>query len=388
MPDFVKKRLGQLTALSHRYGRDMDFIIAGGGNTSVKCGGEIYVKASGASLGDITGEDFVGMRLDALREALDKTYAGASAEVEEAVLSAMNAARLPGQEEKRPSVEALLHALFPWDFVAHTHPCLVNGLTCSQNGERAFKKLFGGTSLWIPSINPGYTLSRAAKDAIDAFRQKQGKPPKVIFLQNHGIFVGGDGPEGIVAEYDRVLRIIAGETGAAQRAFSAPAAGSAVSAEIGDILRGLASRSDTGGSPWATEFLLNDGIAAVIKNRQAFAPVSGPVTPDHIVYAGSDPLFVAVDSPANAKETVTDAWEVHFQKTGRIPKIAAVQNLGVFGLGTTEKAARLALLLFQDAIKIARFSESFGGPRCMEQDKIDFINNWEVERYRARISMK
>jgi hypothetical protein len=37
-------------------------------------------------------------------------------------------------------------------------------------------------------------------------------------------------------------------------------------------------------------------------------------------------------------------------------------------------------------VKIAVYSESFGGPCFMPQAKIDFINNWEVERYRSSVS--
>lgn len=44
----------------------------------------------------------------------------------------------------------------------------------------------------------------------------------------------------------------------------------------------------------------------------------------------------------------------------------------------------LAKKLFNDAVKIAVYSESFGGPLHMEDDLIDFIVNWEVESYRQK----
>jgi hypothetical protein len=62
--------------------------------------------------------------------------------------------------------------------------------------------------------------------------------------------------------------------------------------------------------------------------------------------------------------------------------------VGVFGAATTEKAAELSLDLFKDTVKVAVYSESFGGPCFMTADKIDFINNWEVERFRSQISTK
>jgi len=70
----------------------------------------------------------------------------------------------------------------------------------------------------------------------------------------------------------------------------------------------------------------------------------------------------------------------------RIPRIIAVKSLGVFGLANSEKTVDNALELFKDTQKIAVFSESFGGPRFMDEDQINFINNWEVERYRTKVS--
>jgi hypothetical protein len=43
-------------------------------------------------------------------------------------------------------------------------------------------------------------------------------------------------------------------------------------------------------------------------------------------------------------------------------------------------------LLFLDTVKVAVFTESFGGPRFMDDDQIEFIRGWEVERYRSKMS--
>jgi rhamnose utilization protein RhaD (predicted bifunctional aldolase and dehydrogenase) len=80
------------------------------------------------------------------------------------------------------------------------------------------------------------------------------------------------------------------------------------------------------------------------------------------------------------------AWREHSAAHGRAPKIAALEETGVFGIGPTEKAANLALELFADTVKIAVYARSFGGHKFMEADKIAFINNWEAERYRSQRS--
>jgi rhamnose utilization protein RhaD (predicted bifunctional aldolase and dehydrogenase) len=132
----------ELTALSRYYGSDPDYVIAGGGNTSFKDESTLYIKGSGTTLSEITSQDFVLMDRPKLAAIWQKPYPEAADEREAAVLADMMAARKPGEEQKRPSVETLLHDILPFVYVVHTHPSLINGLTCSQDGETAMRKIF------------------------------------------------------------------------------------------------------------------------------------------------------------------------------------------------------------------------------------------------------
>jgi rhamnose utilization protein RhaD (predicted bifunctional aldolase and dehydrogenase) len=375
--------LETLTEISRFYGKNPEFVLAGGGNTSWKDEETLYVKSSGMSLADVSPDSFVKMNRRVLARIWEKQYPPSGDERESAVLADMMAARESGEEKKRPSVEALLHDLLPFAFVVHLHPALVNGLTCSRQGETAMWEIFGNDAIWIPSTNPGYILSKTVKTAMDAYSAVNGKAPAIIFLQNHGVFAGGNNVKGVNAQYSEIMHRIdarikrrpdfAGENHHAANAGDrireimqtlTELAGSAV------FLQGSFQGSFQGGE-----------IARLVKDRTSFAPVSSAFTPDHIVYAGSDPLFV------ETKETLRDAWKDHVQKTGLKPKIVAVQGMGIFGAAQTEKAACLALELFRDAIKVSVYTESFGGPLFMTREQIDFINNWEVERFRSQVSV-
>jgi rhamnose utilization protein RhaD (predicted bifunctional aldolase and dehydrogenase) len=368
----------ELAEISRFYGADPGYVIAGGGNTSFKDKDYLYIKASGTSLAEARPEDFVKMERAALGKIWEKTYPPEADARESAVLAGMMAARAPGEEKKRPSVETLLHDILPFSFVVHTHPSLVNGLTCSRKGEEAAKELFGGDFIWIPSINPGYVLSKAVKDAMDTFKAEKGKAPGIIFLRNHGVFAGADTVEGVKALYRRIMDTIGGRI--KQWPRNRPI-GPRFHAHRGleKKLLLLAGKLNGGGS-WFARFLKNPDIKKFIAGREAFAPLSSAFTPDHIVYAGSDPLFV--DSASGLEE----ALKAHIQKTGGFPKIIAVKGAGVFGLAGSEKAARNAVELFNDAARVAVYAESFGGPCFMPEDQIRFINNWEVERYRASVA--
>jgi rhamnose utilization protein RhaD (predicted bifunctional aldolase and dehydrogenase) len=361
-----------LVHISRYYGNNPDYVLAGGGNTSWKDKDTFYVKGSGLFLAEATVDSFVRIDRKALAMIWKKPYPESGSERESTVLVDLLAARTNGGEQKRPSVETLLHDIIPSTFVVHLHPALVNGLTCSQQGEQFVKEIFDNDAIWIPSTNPGYTLAILVKNALDAYYNKYCKSASIIFLQNHGIFVGADNIDSIKSIYSEIMTKI-GTKIKRNPDFSDERREQITDGAIARILTNL--------SKGPVAFMYSTEIAKLITDRIAFTSVSSAFTPDHIVYAGSAPLF----TEAQTDEGISTAWKNHV--TGN-PKIIVIQDIGIFGTAKTQKAANLALDLFKDAVKIAIYSESFGGPLFMTQDKIDFINNWEAERFRSGISTK
>jgi rhamnose utilization protein RhaD (predicted bifunctional aldolase and dehydrogenase) len=359
--------LEQLAELSHFFGADPDYVLAGGGNTSFKNDATLWIKGSGVSLGEITPAGFVAMDRKKLASLWDLSAGSsdpaATAEREKVVLEGLMAARLSGEEQKRPSVETLLHDLLPFAFVVHTHPSLVNGLTCSQDAEKAARSLFGDDVVWIPISDPGFVLANAVRKAITGKKE-----PSFFFIQNHGIFAGADTPEEIKSIYKKISDTIKAVV------KREPDMGGVNNVYNGKALSVLEKLS--GG---VVRFTCYNEAAALVKSRAAFAPVASTFTPDHIVYAGSDPLFI------EKEKDIEEAWKAHTEKTGLPPKIVALEGEGIFGIGKSDKTASLALELFNDVVKVAVYAESFGGYRFMTAEKIAFINNWEVEHYRANL---
>lgn len=362
--------LDKLVDLSRLYGSDPDYVVAGGGNTSFKNADTLWVKSSGVSLAGIGPEGFAALDRKKLAGIWTSSRPGSPAAQEEAVLAALLAARKKGEEHKRPSVETLLHDLLPFAYVVHTHPSMVNGLTCSREGERAVRRLFGDDPLWLPISDPGFVLAAAVREKLEGRA-----PPEIVFLQNHGIFVSADNPGAVKALYKKIMETITANI-TRRPDFSGECSGYRNSGETGAA---LTKAAETDGRPRCAVFRRNNEIARLVRDRASFQPVSSAYTPDHIVYSGSDPLFIEDgDDPASA-------WKAHTEKTGRPAKIAAVRGLGVFGLGPSSSLAELALELFTDTIKVAAYAESFGGPNFMTAEKIAFINNWEAEQYRQKL---
>jgi rhamnose utilization protein RhaD (predicted bifunctional aldolase and dehydrogenase) len=62
-----------------------------------------------------------------------------------------------------------------------------------------------------------------------------------------------------------------------------------------------------------------------------------------------------------------------------------VANDRVYGVGTSQKNADLALAMAQDAAQIAQLADAFGGIQFMSDRARDFIESWEVEHYREKV---
>jgi rhamnose utilization protein RhaD (predicted bifunctional aldolase and dehydrogenase) len=182
-----------------------DLVILAEGNTSLKVGDGLLVKASGASLETATEGDFV--ELD--RAAIETLVAAGTAD-DDGVRAAMTAATRWGT--RRPSVEALLHVVCQRfaevRAVIHAHPVPVNALLCSSRAEELVRASYfpdqivtlGDHALLIPYIDPGLPLAHAALGLVDEHVREHGAPPKVIYLANHGMFALG----GSIAEAQQI----------------------------------------------------------------------------------------------------------------------------------------------------------------------------------------
>ncbi len=229
--------LEQLTALSHEFGTT-DYVRGGGGNTSAKDAETLWVKSSGTTLSTITPQAFVAMNRSRLAELYDVKPPEDST-AREALVKDMMAAAVCPDSSGRPSVEAPLHDSFEARFVVHTHPALVNGMTCSVDGQNVCTKLFS-EALWIDYTDPGFTLCITVRREIENYVQQHGRQPDAVFLQNHGLFVAGDTPEQIKSHYARILKTLKQayrQTGVPMELQPSPVTSDDAFEPVGEILK-------------------------------------------------------------------------------------------------------------------------------------------------------
>ena len=356
------QQLIDLATVSRQYGADLDFVFLGGGYTSFKTAEALYIKPSGVALADIQPEQFIGM----CRQALARIFTTALPEdvwQKEAAVKALMEAAVRPAGAGRASVEAPVHDVIEYAFVVHLHPPMVNGMTCAVDGKATCARLFP-EALWLDYCNPGATLSLVVQAQLKQAKAQRGSVPQVMFLQNHGVFVAADTLDEIKVIYAHIMDTL--KRAYAQAAVPTALATGALDAEF------MMARA-----PRVRTLLGSTAARAIVAVGEPFEPAHGPLSPDHIVYAKSFAL-----------ECTGDAADLEaFQaKRGYPPKIVSKSGQAVFCVGETLKDARAALTAARDAARVQQLTAAFGGPNYLTPAQYGFIENWEVESYRRKIS--
>jgi len=233
---------------------------------------------------------------------------------------------------------------------------LINGMTCATQGEAVSAALFP-EALWVEYIDPGYTLCMEVRKRIEAYRETHGHDPALLILKNHGVFVAADTAEDIHALY----------AGLNERLSLAYAA-AGCSTELA-----MADAAPDPDAETAIRSCFGDD-AAYVASGGKFNCVPGPINPDYMVYSKAIP-FTADPTEHNA--------EAYRESNGYAPKVV-VTDTHVYGIGTSQKNADLALDMARDGAQIMQLAEAFGGLNFMTDEQREFIENWEVESYREK----
>jgi rhamnulokinase len=371
--------------LSRRFGEDAEYSRAGGGNSSVKHDGTLYIKPSGRSLASMTADSLMPLALGPL---LALTSSGGEAAAgSDRVMQVAMAARLRDEGARRPSVECVFHALIPRRFVIHTHPTTVNALTCTIDGEAIARELFGDDVVWIPYTDPGLPLAHEIARRRDE-RRAVGSPTEVTLLQNHGLIVAGDDEAAIVVRSEAVVAAVRDRLEA--RPAEATASTPPSEATIERLGRAVAHALGRGDSARTVVFDGSPDSSWVAGTPEGRALVeAGPLTPDQIVYAGSWPLWldtgIVTASDATLGQAVADAVARHLARTGDAPIVVVGEGVGVFATGAGPRQAELARELYLDAIRVGRGALALGGVRALAPAERQFIEEWEAEAYRRAL---
>jgi rhamnose utilization protein RhaD (predicted bifunctional aldolase and dehydrogenase) len=335
--------LQALVELSARIGQDLNLVQAGGGNTSLKADGELWIKASGKWLAHAEHDDmFVPVPLATIAE---KLTSGDEAFTEYRTRSGVSL---------RPSVETTMHAVLPHPVVIHVHSAATIACAVQRHGEEfARTRLYGIRWAFIPYIHPGVPLAqRVQRELI--------YKPDVLILGNHGLVVAGsncDEAERLLHEVERRLAV---------EPHNAPAPDR-------EALRQLSH-----GTEW--QAAANDEVHALgTDSRLARIAAGGTMYPDHCVYLGpAAPLLREGESIERALK--------HYRNTYAYePAFLLVEHKGVL---TSSKLSRAGQELLVCLKRVTERIPAEAEVRYLENWQVAKLMNWDAEKYRIAMAQR
>ena len=387
--------IDKLIGLSRYYGSDPDFVLAGGGNTSVKIGDRLFVKGSGSALATVGASGFVELRRADLDALLDRDLGTDESEREAAFKEAILGARVHPEKGQRPSIEVALHNLMPGQFVVHTHPTLPNMLTYCAKGEALCREMLGDQVLWIPYVTPGYILANFVRKQLKEYTQRTGRArPAALLMQSHGFLVSGDTPEEVRANTDLIIGKLRERLGGStlREPFGpvsriSPADARTLINTLGPALRGLLAAGERLKVVRFDDSAVAMSLAGAQDGKQI--AMGGAFAPDQIVYCNSFPLWFEASAAEKADDLIARLREsiaAHTKATRFPPYVILVKGLGMFTAGDDVSGAENARLLYLNTIEVAGGAHKLGGIQYMTTADREFIEGWEVESYRKKVA--
>jgi len=266
--------LGERVYTSRLLGAERALVLHGGGNTSVKSHGLLYVKSSGSDLAGVKESDFSAVRLDqalALIEGPDLDNAA----LREAVAQA--AAR-PGPGA---SIETLMHALLPWPYVEHTHADAILAVANTVNGTRIAGELFGELAPLVPFHPSGFALAKAC---LEVYRTQASARTIGLILLHHGVVAFGRSAR---ESYENMLALVTRAEGylATRGAWQLPVDPRPFSWNVARIARLRRDVSRAAGFPLLLAAQEGPAWQAFARRADLEAMcAAGPATPQHAVF--------------------------------------------------------------------------------------------------------
>jgi len=329
--------LDELIEISAKLGQDLNLVQAGGGNTSWKQNGTLWIKASGKWLVNAAREEmFVPVPItDVIRD--------------------MNAGRDTTREYRtksgvllRPSVESSMHAVMPHPVVIHLHSVRTIAWAVQSDGRHAVaERLQGLRWCWIPYIHPGFPLAGRIRQELD-------NRPDVLILENHGLVLGAEhcvSAMALVSEVEGRLSVEPQSTPAAD-------------------VEGLQHLAD--GSGW--ELPENREVHALGSDRRLCEIAStGTMYPDHCVYLGP------AAATCRSEEHLQEALRRYRAKYDYEPPFLLVEDKGVLVAQGLDRAARELLICLKRVLERIPPDKSV---RYLPDSAVAKLMNWDAEKYR------
>ncbi|HWR33687.1 MAG TPA: bifunctional aldolase/short-chain dehydrogenase [Chitinophagaceae bacterium] len=379
---------------SRLLGQDEDLVLHGGGNTSVKVkeknifGEEediLYVKGSGWDLASIEEAGFAPVKLKALLQMATLPELNDLEMVKQQRIAMINPAA------PNPSVEAILHAIIPFQFVDHTHADAVVTISNTPGAEKILQQLYGDRVLLLPYVMPGFVLAKQVYELSKKGMAVSGwKNIDAIILLHHGVITFDDDAR---KSYEKMIAIVTRAEEYIEK-HAPPAINNQMGLEPDTlaIARLRKQVSALCSKPMLVSFD-NSNDAVYFSSLKNVADISGrgPLTPDHIIRTKRTPLVFDNDmetSLNNYAEDYNRYFEVHH--TGyqvcldKAPRWAVWQNRGLLSLDHSMSNLQITKDIYRHTIRAVSRGEKMGGWQPLPEKDLFDVEYWSLEQEKLK----
>ncbi|MFA6189407.1 MAG: class II aldolase/adducin family protein [Sulfuricurvum sp.] len=377
---YANDPLGMRVYTSKLLGQSKELVLHGGGNTSVKIDGILYVKGSGWNLDTIEKGGFSPVDLETLISMAKRDELSDTQMVKE------QRAAMSDQSFPNPSIEAILHAIIPFDYVDHTHTDAVVTLTNTPNGKKLVQELYGENMLLIDYVMPGFLL---AKHIYDVTRNIDWNTLDGILLLNHGVFTFDNDAK---KAYEKMIAIVTVAEEYLEQNVTLPCKdcpGQSDPKVIDQIahaveaVRGSPIFPIVIDSPRAKLLSLFPNLDALMKK--------GELTPEHVIRIKPFPAIIADDIQEGIKKFVRDyqdyfntySNETH-QCLDLAPRYTIIKGVGAVALGKDEKESAIIADIVCHTITAILCAEQLEGWTSLSLAQMFEMEYWELEQAKLK----
>jgi len=390
-------------------GRNSELVLHGGGNTSVKTNikdidGKKYevlcVKGSGWDMAEIEPEGLPAVKLQPLLALRNKKN------LSDENMVAYQKRNLINIKSPNPSVETFLHAFLPFKFVDHTHSDAIMNVTNRPNGLKFCKEIFGNKVSIVPYVMPGFGLAKKINEVYL-------KNPNIncLILLNHGIFTFANDAK---KSYDLMIKYVSDAEKAIKKLKSKKI--KQIKSyktkfephEIAPILRGLLSENKD--QKFIVNYRSNKNLNYFIngKNIKNYS-TKGTATPDHVIRVKPFPVIITPKKNSSIKDFKilaekaignyrrkyikyfnNNKKKVKEKKTmlDTSPRVILVQNIGLFSVGNSLNASRIAGDLTETNARVISSVEETSQYKFITEKDLFDVEYWSLEQAKINKTKK
>ncbi len=366
---------------SRLLGCDDSLVLHGGGNTSVKIDGVLWVKGSGWDLGSIEAGGFAPVKMEVLLDIASKEM------ISDSELVRLQKEGMIDKTAPAPSIEAVVHAIIPHRFVDHTHADAVVTISNTPNGKELIKEIYGERVVVVDYVMPGFILAKAMQKELNG---KDWDDIKGIILLNHGIFSFDEDAE---VSYQKMLSLVkkASDYLTKNADIKSSVAKSDISEETREALK--ASVSALRGCDVIIATVDTTSAKKLARLGTLEETISGgPLTPEHVIRTKPKAVIIEEGKEAESVKIYADWYKSYFTRHNDgsktmldpAPRWGIVKGKGVFVCAKDEKEAKILSDIVSHTIDAMLRAVMLGGWKSLSIADIFAMEYWELEQAKLK----